>query len=464
MGAYSIYIGTHALDYDMELLNPKKRANGARPEETCISAKYTAEMNSAGSCTFKIPPTHPYYNDIQPLITEVVVVEIDNVVWFGRVASVKKDWNNCKTVTCEGALAYLNDSIQPYHRYFQFTSADYFRAIIRVHNTQVPSNRQLGLADILPPDDADNSLNIESNYETTMSAVQRLIDDQGGYIYCLMDEFGNPELYWITDRNVTSGQPVVYGKNLLDLASDEDRTNIFTKLLPLGADVEVERLSVEEDGTPIYEYDDDGEITETQAKEQVEMPLRLDFTKMTGLEPDEDGVVPVRYTAPDTVSASAYISGSNVNTYGSIVRTVTFNEANTIEKLRSEATAWFNKQELGGLTLTVDAADLRFLDSEEGRFYLGLSVQVTSEPHGLSETLTITRIEADIKTASKRITLGHLPKKTLSDMVGRNASSYSVGKRPIEYKQNKRTIKKVNNKKELPANHADTDILYFIPK
>ena len=65
--AYSIFIGERALDKDKELLNPLARTEGIPPGETLISCKYTMELNSAGSCTFVMPPTHPYISEIQPM-------------------------------------------------------------------------------------------------------------------------------------------------------------------------------------------------------------------------------------------------------------------------------------------------------------------------------------------------------------------------------------------------------------
>lgn len=460
MGAYSIYIGSPAINYDKELLNPYSRPEGAYPEETCISASYSAEMNSAGSCSFRIPPSHPYYSEIRPLITEVIVVEIDNVVWFGRVLSMRREWNNVLDVTCEGGLGFLNDSVIAPRQYFNETPEQRFRSIIQAHNAQVPTRRQMSIATVsIDAEYADRQESGETGYQTGMSAINGLVSTYGGYLYCLMNATtGLPDIYWVTSRNFVSAETVEYAKNLLDFRYTEDRSGIFTVLLPLGANVDVERLSYEDDGTPIMEWDDTTmAYTEVQAKEKVEMPLRLDFTKRIG-PADEDGIREVYYTAPSSITASAYLNGSYKNTYGAIVRTITFVDATTIESLRTKAKTWLNEHDLGGIKIEVDAQDLRFLDVSAGRFYLGMTVRLISEPHSVSgNDLVITKIDANVKTLAKKITLGELPGKTLSDLVGRTNIGFRVGKEPDT------KYHKVKNKHEMKSNYADQGI-WYIPK
>ena len=455
---YGIYIGNPAIAYDKELINPNRREGRVPPEETIVSASYEMAMNEAGTCRFKIPPTHPYYSQITPLVTEVIVVEIDNVVWFGRVLSTKRDWNNCLDVTCEGGLGYLNDSIIAPRQYFNETPAQRFRHIIDAHNAQVPSGRQMSVADIsIDSEYSNREESGEDDYRTGFDAIKSLISTYGGYLYCLMNaNTGLPDIYWVTSRNFTSAETVEYSKNLLDLKITEDRSGIFTVLLPLGANVEVERLSYEDDGTPIMEWDEDTEqYTNVQAKERVEMPLRLDFTKHTGT-PDEDGIVEEYYTAPASPSSAAYINGTHLNTYGAIVRTVTFVDATTIASLRTKAQTWLNEHELGGTKIDVDAQDLRFLDQSAGRFYLGMTVRLVSVPHLISgQDLVITRIDADMKRLSKKITLGELPGKTLTDLVGRSNIGFQVGKPPSTQ------YHKVRNTHEMKSNHAEQGVWYI---
>ena len=136
--------------------------------------------------------------------------------------------------------------------------------------------------------------------------------------------------------------------------------------------------------------------------------------------------------------------------YTPLQTTLTFNEAFDVATLRQKAATWIASQTLGGVTIDISAADLRLLDGTKGPFYLGMGVPVQSSPHGVSETLIITKIEADIVKVSKKITLGRLSEKSLSDIAGRGENRYEVGVK----------ARKISSKKKVKA--KDSDIL-FIP-
>ena len=216
---------------------------------------------------------------------------------------------------------------------------------------------------------------------------------------------------------------------------------------------------LDDNGTQLYE-DPDGNQSATQdstytipSTKIIEVPLNLGMVRDSSTVPDENGIEPIRFIQNTAEISSLVVDGLNVSGYGRIIRTVTFEDAYTVDDLRSKATAWINKQELGGITIDISAADMRFLDANEGRFYLGMSVPVVSSPHEVNETLVITKIEVDIMSVSKKISLGRLNKKTLSEMLGRGQTE-SVG---MARKQAFRKINSVNK-----VNARSEEIL-FIP-
>lgn len=439
--AYSVFIGAHAIDRNKELINPNGRSGSIPPEETLISCKYDVELNIAGSCEFVVPPTHPYYSDIIPMTTEVIIAEIDNIVWFGRVTDTRLDWNRRMTVHCEGALAYLNDSIQPYEEIYGMTMSAYLTKILTTHNEQVPQNRRvyLGQAHNI----VGKSVRRTHNYDSTMDVLQDFLSEFGGYLYCLMGQNGDATLFWLEDRDLTSSQSVQYGHNLLELESAIDYSDICTAIIPVGEDVEMVVPDVDENGAQIYE-DSDGyqNVNEygislgsnstyaTASQKIIEVPLNLAMEVDQNVEPDEDGITPLRFKmSQGATTVSMIVAGANSATYGNIVRRVKFNNVWDTTSLRAKATEWLAEQELGGIEIDISAADLRFLDASLGNFYLGMAVPITSVPHHIEETLVITRINADIMKVSKKITLGRLPKKTLSDIAGRGQNNAEVGMR-----------------------------------
>ena len=426
--AYKVYIGDIALDRDKELLNPNNREGEIPPEETLVSCQYTAEMSAAGSCVFVMPPTHPYISEIKPMITEVIVEETGNIVWFGRVTDTKRDFLNRLTVNCEGAYAFFNDSICLYEAYYDISPGEYLAKLLANHNAQVPHKRQIQLG---YAQGMDVQISGEINYESTMSLIQKFLDDYGGYIHIRFDADGTCKLFWLDGQAAETSQRVTFGKNLLDFAKSTDFSDICTSVIPLGANVEMEIPDLDEHGNQLYE-DADGEQVSVQDETHtipstkiVERPLNLGMTPDENVEPDEDGIAPLRFIQSSTQVASLVVNGSNATRYGRIVRSVTFDDVYDTSTLRQKASRWLDKQPFGEITIDISAADLRFLDRTQGAFTLGVGVPVYSPPHGVdvTETLFITKIEADVVKVSKKISLGNLPEKTLSDIAGRGKSA-----------------------------------------
>ena len=72
-----------------------------------FAPKLTLEMGKAGALSFQIPPSNRYYNAL-PQLTTIISVEMDDVEIFrGRVLTNNRNFNNVRTVYCEGDLAYL---------------------------------------------------------------------------------------------------------------------------------------------------------------------------------------------------------------------------------------------------------------------------------------------------------------------------------------------------------------------
>ena len=69
----------------------------ARVDElNVIGAKCNLELNKTGSLTFKIPPTHPYYDKINKHTSEITLYEGDKVLFRGRVLNDEVDFYNFK--------------------------------------------------------------------------------------------------------------------------------------------------------------------------------------------------------------------------------------------------------------------------------------------------------------------------------------------------------------------------------
>ena len=202
-----------------------------------IDPKVDLEVNKAGSFMFKMPPTHPQYDLPKRMLSCIQVLQDDVEVFNGRVTGCKIDFYNRKQFTCEGQLAYLNDSIQRPAEYHDMTVRGYLEALIAEHNKQVTKDRQFKVG-IVTVTDNNDSLYRYTNYNSTMKEVKEdLVDDLGGYLR--VRNVGDIHyIDYIAEYDNTNTQSIEFGENLLDFSRNTDVTDIATVIIPLGAKLE----------------------------------------------------------------------------------------------------------------------------------------------------------------------------------------------------------------------------------
>ena len=105
-------------------------------ELTVNNCKLQMEINTAGSLQFTIYPQHPYYNILKKLSSIIEVLKDGKVIFKGRLMGDKQTFYNAKQMSCEGKLAFLNDSV---FRPFDFNGSpeELFFSLIENHNKQV---------------------------------------------------------------------------------------------------------------------------------------------------------------------------------------------------------------------------------------------------------------------------------------------------------------------------------------
>lgn len=155
----------------------------------------TLEANTAGQFTFTIPVTHPYYDSINRLTSVVKVYRENKMVFRGFVSGDEKDlWNN-RSITCEGDLSYLNDSILRPHKWQRETVSSLLTAYIdgihhnppRIddfdgHNDQVEERKKFSIG-VVTVTDPNDYIYCFTNMNNTMTEIKEdLIDDLGGYL------------------------------------------------------------------------------------------------------------------------------------------------------------------------------------------------------------------------------------------------------------------------------------------
>lgn len=325
-----------------------------------ISCNITQEANKAGTMEIQIPVTHPLYDEIHIRSTIFEAFRNDELVFRGIPVDITVDFQNNKTISCEGELTYLNDSILRPHHYENKTSTELLTAYIAEHNSQVSADKQFVIGTVTATD-SNNAITCYTNYNSTMEEIAGdLVDDIGGYLRVRRVGTTNYLDYLAGSPNVNT-QPVTLGRNLMDLQKQQNTDDLFTVLIPLGAKV---------------------------AEEPVE-----------GLES--------RLTIESVNSGLDYIeSQALIAKYGRIVKTMVWDNVTVPSNLLRKAQQALAAQEAHDV-VTVTAIDLSLTESDFERFKLLDTIHVNSTLHGVSADFILTKLTMNLlDPASDTITLG----------------------------------------------------------
>jgi hypothetical protein len=260
-----------------------------------IDPQLELERNSSGTFTFTLPPTniaygtyilktytisgydqehHPIMEEhdrevdlIQRIATKIIIYRDMNItdtgsrtkhkLWEGRVINEEKDWYNQRMVTCEGDLAYFNDTCQK-PALFGFAAditddpLTLMTHVINYHNSKVDNSRTFILASDSTITDSriGEQKQYEITYQSTMETIQELIKTFGGVIqvYHVAETVGDLTTWkrmirWDNADNIVrvstlQPQTINFGKNLLDFKCKWDLSKLCTVAVPTGAKLE----------------------------------------------------------------------------------------------------------------------------------------------------------------------------------------------------------------------------------
>lgn len=352
-----------------------------------VSPKLELEVNKAGKFEFSIYPNHPHYGLIRKMKSIISVYHNDSLVFRGRVLNSERGWINESKVTCEGELAFFNDSIIRPYDYIsngQITVSDFLAFIIGEHNSQVDGERQFKLGTVTVVDgDSTNDENLisrsNSEYSPAWETISKsLIEMLGGYLI-VRHEADGAYIDYLADINVLSSQTVEFGKNLTDVIKSVKGEDLYTGIIPLGA------------------KDEEGN--------------RITIASVNG---DLDYLV----------------NEDQAAIYGRIFKTMTWDDVTEPANLLTKAQSYLTS--IGMLTETIElkAVDISPLNQDINSFRLGTKVRVHSAPHGINETFTIEKLSIDLmKPESNKLTLG-ATRKTFTEQSGSTSSEIiSIGQK-----------------------------------
>ena len=335
-----------------------------------------------------MPPQHPQYELPQKMLSCIQVFQDEEEVFNGRITECKIDFYNRKHFTCEGQLAYLNDSIQRPAEYHDMTVRGYLESLITSHNEQVKKDRQFKVG-IVTVTDNNDSLYRYTNYNSTMKEIKEdLVDDLGGYLR-VRNVNGTAYLDYISDYDNVSTQSIEFGENLLDFSRNTDVSDIATVFIPLGAKLE-------------------------------ESPIAALEQRLT-IESVNNG-------------SDSLVNLDAVKKFGYITKTITWDEVTTPKMLLYKANKYIADYQWDSMTLEVNAVDMHWTDADIEQFKLGDKIKAHSSLHGLDRYFPLSKMSIQLNNlSSSKFTLGTVvnTKLTAKSQTISNTASKAVETIPV---------------------------------
>jgi len=335
---------------------------------TLYETKLTLEDNSAGQFDFSMPTTNVGYDILQRVTSRITIYRESEEIWSGRIISESKDFWNNRIFTCEGELAFLNDSIQPQGEYHDISVRTFLETLIATHNSLVTEDYQFTVGAVTVTDE-DDSIFRYTNYESTLECISdKLVDRLGGHIR-VRKEDGVRYLDYLADYPNTNSQIIEFGKNLLDFTRNWDSTDFCTVIVPLGN--------------------------------------RLDSSPIEALD---------AYLTVESVNdGSIYVESDAVETYGKITKVVKWEDVSIADNLLKKAKEYLSDVQFDTLELSLSAVDLNYLNADYEEIKLLDKVRVISYPHGLDKYFPVTKLELDLTNPeAAQFTLGESGSTSMS--------------------------------------------------
>lgn len=347
-------------------------------ELSVLSPVLETSCNAAGTLTFVLLPAHPLYDKLQKLKTRIRVMQDDEIIWRGRVLETETDFYRQKTVTCEGELTYLVDSVlHPYKLAdYDGTAAGLFRLYLTRHNEAVSEAQQFQIGNV----DIETLSSVENTgYGNTWDEISdNLIDVHGGFLR-IRHEDGARYLDWTKESGTSCGQVIRFGENLLDLSEYVSASEVVTCLIP-------------------YAGQSDSKITIASVND--------------GKDYLEDA--------------------AGIALYGRIWGVTEF-DTKDASKLLEMAKENLQKRLKETITITISAVDLHLLDVNAESFHVGDKVRVVSTPHGIDTEYTCTAISLDLVNPDQSEYTFGTPETGMASTTAATSKAVEVVDTSVEY-------------------------------
>lgn len=342
------------------------------PELSVINAKCKLALNKTGSLTFSIAPTHPHYDKIHKLSSEITLYQGDKVIFCGRVLNDEIDFDNIKYIECEGDLSYLLDTFEEdYIVKYDNTNSDnvvrdYLGHVIVYNHTIkcVGKPFVIGNVTVTAP---NNKIEVVEKFRNNLDVInESLLDKFGGYMFVRHENDSRYIDYLSYETLNVCNQTLEFGKNIIDMNRYIKGENIFTGIIPLGG---------------VIDYNTDSTNEKYERRCKIEYP----FETEVGAE-DENFIA---------YSSGVYDSDL-VDKYGYIWKVVKWDDVNDTDTLLSLALKELRNVKSPKLDIELSAIDLHLLDVNIDTISVGDKIHCISAPHNMDDWLIVKGMSIDI--------------------------------------------------------------------
>ena len=384
----------YLITYDGQTLHDPRTDTERVTDATC-----DLEANTAGTLTFTMAEEHPLYGRLAAMSVEheVVLSQADSdgtiirELFRGRITDAGEDGRLSRTITCEGCLAYLADSIvRPYGTYTDTTSTTpawttiapgtaraYAEWLISQHNAQTDATKRFAIGrDELPDTPITRS---STKYPDTLSELKaKVLADLSCYARAYVQN-GTRYIDLLADGGGDAAQTIAFGANLLDYATERAMSDVKTCVIPVAAPASSGSTAPTLDGIP------DGPVAgHDGCSKQGDHVLWTPGVTKYGIRAEK--------VAYDVTTAAGLLDAAcaDLSTASDVVE-----------------------------SLSISAVDLSHVDPTVGPIGLLDWVRVTSPPHGVDQSILCLKVSIDIDDPTQtKYTLGAtLPTLTNSNAI-----------------------------------------------
>lgn len=341
-----------------------------------IKGNISQEVGAINSFSFTIYPNNPGYDILQSRKTKIKAVneKTGRTEFEGRVLLLSEKMESSgliyKSVTCEGFLGYLCDSIQPYAEEKTLPLNDFIDWVLENHNAQVEDEKKIYRGDVDVEVAGTGNVTKGLQYQTTYETLKtKLVDIFGGELE-VVNKSDKLYLNYLKQIGETRATSILLGKNMQAAERQVSPLNIITRVIPLGAKVKK------------TETDADGNQTEVETDERLTL---------------------VGYTPPGgTEFTNPWIDDEEkIKALGIVCGTLDFSDVTEQANLYAKAKNFMQNENRLELSHTVTALDLKEAGYDIDSLNYGDSYPVKNNLIGLDETLRVIKKSFDINTPYK---------------------------------------------------------------